>query len=73
MDNMWGSHLALKQLIRKYQEGDKFCVINVYSKYTWIILLKDKKSKTTIKAFQIILKYLDGKPNKMWVNKANKF
>ena len=33
----------------------------------------DKKSKTTIKVFQIILKYLDGKPNKMWVNKANKF
>ena len=57
----------------QYQEGDKFCVIDVYSKYTWIILLKDKKSEATIKAFQIILKYLDGKPNKMWVDKDSKF
>ena len=73
MDNIWGDHLALTQLIRKYQEGDKFCVIDVYSKYAWIILLKDKKSETTIKAFQIILKYLDGKPNKMQVDKASRF
>ena len=41
MDNIWGSHLALIQLIRKYKEEDKFCVIDVYSKYTWIILLKE--------------------------------
>ena len=61
------------QLIRQYQEGDKFCVIDIYSKYAWIILQKDKKSETTIKAFQIILKNLDGKPNKMWVDKASKF
>ena len=61
------------QLIRKYQEGDKLCVIDVYSKYAWIILLKDKKSETTIKAFQRILKYLDGKPSKMWVDKAVDF
>ena len=43
MDDIWGDHLALMQLIRKYQEGDKFCVIDVYGKYAWIILLKDKK------------------------------
>ena len=73
MDNIWGDHLALMQLIRKYQEGDKFCVIDVYSKYAWIILLKDKKSETTIKAFKIILKCLDDKPNKMWVDKASRF
>ena len=46
------------QLIRKYQEGDKFCVIDVYSKYAWIILLKDKKSETTIKGPYI--KYVGG-------------
>ena len=61
------------QLVRKYQEGDKFCVIDIYSKYAWIIIFQDKKSETIIKAFQIILKYLDGKPNKIWVDKASKF
>ena len=49
MDNIWVDYLALMQLIRKYQEGDKFCVIDVYSKYAWIIFLKDEKSETTIK------------------------
>ena len=73
MDIIWGDHLALMQLIRKYQERDKFCVIDVYSKYAWIILLKDKKGETTIKVFQIILKYLDGKLSKMWVDKASRF
>ena len=58
MDNIWGDHLALMQLIRKHQEGDKFCVIDVYSEYAWIILLKDKKSETTIKGQYI--KYVGG-------------
>ena len=58
MDNIWGDHLALMQLIRKYQEGDKLCVIDVYSKYAQIILLKDQKSETTIKGPYI--KYVGG-------------
>ena len=33
----------------------------------------DHSFERAIKAFQIILKYLDGKPNKMWVDKASKF
>ena len=33
------------QLISKFDKGFRFlfCVINVYSKYSWVIPLKDKK------------------------------
>ena len=45
------------QLIRKFTKGFRFllCVIDIYSKYTWVILLKDKKGITITNAFQKFL------------------
>ena len=45
------------QLIRKFTNGFRFllCVIDIYSKYTWVILLKDKKGITITNAFQKFL------------------
>ena len=42
------------QLIRKFNDGICFllCVIDIYSKYAWIVSLKDKKDITTTNAFQ---------------------
>ena len=42
---MWGADLADMQLISRFIEIIHFllCVTNIYSKYTWVILLKDKK------------------------------
>ena len=49
-DNIWGADLAnaviaLLQLLSKFNKGFRFllCVIDIYSKYAWIIPLKDKK------------------------------
>ena len=44
-DNIWGVDLADIQLLTKYNKGYKFllCVIDIYSKYAWVIPLKDKK------------------------------
>ena len=44
-DNMWGAGLADMQLISKFNKGFRFllCVIDIYSKYEWVIPLKDKK------------------------------
>ena len=44
-DNIWGADLADIQLIGKFNKGFRFllCVIDVFSKYAWIIPLKDKK------------------------------
>ena len=45
MDKTWGDDLADMQLISKINKGIRFllCVIDIYSKYAWVILLKDKK------------------------------
>ena len=57
-DNIWGADLADMQLISKFNKGFRFslCVIDVFSKYAWVIRLKDKKGISIVNTFQIILK-----------------
>ena len=74
-DNIWGADLADMQLISKFNKGFRFllCVIHIFSKYAWVIPLKDKKGISTVNAFQKILKEPDRKPNKIWVDKGSEF
>ena len=73
-DNIWGVDLADMQL-SKYNKGIRFllCVIDIFSKYAWVVPLKDKKGISIIKAFQSILKQSNRKPNKIWVDKGSEF
>ena len=66
IDNIWDADLADMQLINKFDKGARFllCVINIYSRYTWVSLLKDKKGTKMINAFQKILKEFTRKPNR---------
>ena len=63
------------QLLSKYNKGIRFLlyVIDIFSKYAWVVPLKDKKSISIVKAFQIILKQSNRKPNKIWVDKSSEF
>ena len=63
------------QLLSKYNKGIRFLlrVIDIFSKYAWVVPLKDKKGISIVKAFQIILKQSNGKPNKIWVDKGSEF
>ena len=74
-DNIWGVDLADVQLISKYNKGIKYllCVIDIFSKYTWVILLKDKKEITIVNAFQSILNNSKRKPGKLWVDQGSEF
>ena len=48
------------------------CAINLFSKYAWVILLKDKKGISIVNAFQKIIS--EGrKPNKIWVDQGSEF
>ena len=47
-------------------------VIDVFSKYGWIVPLKDKKGETVTKAFQNIFKK-GRKPEFVWTDKGSKF
>ena len=49
------------------------CVTHIYSKYAWVIPLKDKKGVTITNGFQKILDESKRKPNKICVDEGNKF
>ena len=63
------------QLISKFNKGFRFllCVIDIYSKYAWVIPLKDKKRITITNPFQKIIHGSKHKPNKIWVDKGSEF
>ena len=44
IDNIWGADLADMELISKINKGIRFIVsvIGIFSKYAWVIPLKDK-------------------------------
>ena len=70
------------QLISKFTKGFRFllCVIDIFSKYVWVVPVKDKKGITITHAFQKILNGSNSrqsqskgrKPN-IWVDKRSKF
>ena len=70
-----GADLADMQLISKFNKGFRFLlfVIDICSKYAWVIPLKDKKVITITNAFQNILDESNHKPNKIWVDKGSEF
>ena len=70
-----GADLADMQLISKFNKGIHFllCVIDIFSKYVWVIPLKDKKGITITNSFEKNLKGSNNKPNKIWVDKSSKF
>ena len=49
------------------------CVIDIFSKYAWVIPLNDKKGVSIFNAFQKNLKDANRKPNKIWVDKGSEF
>ena len=45
----------------------------IFSKYAWVIPLKDKKGITITNAFQKTLNESKHKPNKIWVDKSSEY
>ena len=71
-DNIWGVDLADMQSISKKNKGIKYplCAINLFSKYAFVIRLKDKKGISIVNAFNKIIKQSNRKPNKIWVDQG---
>ena len=57
----------------KFNRGVKYllAVIDIFSKYGWLIPLKDKTGKSVASALKTIFK--ERKPEKMWVDKGKEF
>ena len=62
------------QSLCKYNKGIKYllCAIDLFSKYAWVIPLKDKRGVSIVNTFQkIISKGLE--PNKIWIDQGEEF
>ena len=49
------------------------CVIDIFTKYAWVVPLKDKKGVSIVDAFQMFLNRPGRKPNKILVDKGSEF
>ena len=49
------------------------CAIDLYSKYAFVIPLKDKKGISIVNVFDKIIKQSNRKPNKIWVYQGGEF
>ena len=74
IDNIWRVDLADMQSLSKYNKGVKhlLCAIDLFSKYAWVIPIKEKKGTSIVNAFKKIIS--EGrKPNKIWVDQGSEF
>ena len=55
------------------KEFAPYCVIHIFSKYAWVIPLRDKKGTTITNASQKFLDESNDKPNKICVGKGSEF
>ena len=63
------------QLISKFNKGIRFflCAFDIFSKWAWVIPLKDKNYITITNASQNTLDKPNRKPNKIFVDKGSEF
>ena len=73
INKIWAADLVDMQAFAKFNRGVKYllAVIDVFSKYGWLIPLKDKTGKSVASALKIIFK--ERKTGKMWVDKGKEF
>ena len=78
MDDIWCSDLVDMQKLSKWNKGYKYLlmVLDLFSKYGWIVPLKTKTGLEVSKAFESIFKKAkpaQGKPKKLWVDKGKEY
>ena len=63
------------QLISKFSKWIciLLCAFDIFSKYAWVIPLKDKKGISITNDFQKLLIESNPKPTKIWIGKGSKF
>ena len=73
--NIWGVDLADMQSLSRKNKGIKYllCAIDLYSKYAFVIPLKDIKRISIVNAFNKITKQSSRKPNTIWVDQGGEF
>ena len=83
VDDTWSADLVDMQAFAKYNKGIKYLltIIDVFSKYAWVVPLKDKTGKSVTEAFAGVVGQRLGQsprpqarhPNNLWVDEGTEF
>ena len=74
IDQQWQMDLADMQSMQKFNDGYRYLLvcIDVFSKYAWVVPLKNKTGPTLVEAFKVIL--MSGrKPEKIMTDQGTEF
>ena len=74
-DNIWGVELVDMQSLSRKNKGINYLLyaIDLYSKYAFVVPLKDEKGISIVNAFDKIIKQSNRKPNEIWVDQGGEF
>ena len=63
------------QSLSRYNKGFKYLLYatDLFSKYAWVIPIKDRKGTSIVNAFKKIVSKGQRKPNKIWVDQGSEF
>ena len=73
VDDIWTADLVDMSPFSRSNKGYKYLlrVIDVFSKYGWIVTLKIKTGKEVAQAFRKL--FLNGHPSRLWTDKGTEF
>ena len=74
-DSVWAAGSAEMESLSSKNKNVKYllCVIDVFTKYAWVKLLKNKNGKIVLNVFIKIVNESSRKPNKWWVDQGREF
>ena len=75
VDDIWAADLVEMNKLSKFNKGYKYLltVIDVFSKYGWIIPLKNKTGVSVANGLKMIFKQDNRKPSRIWTDKGKEF
>ena len=75
IDDLGQIDLADMQKLAKYNENNRYLVtcIDVFSKYAWVIPIKNKQADTVLSAFKLIIETSNRKPNNLQSDQGSEF
>jgi hypothetical protein len=74
IDQQWQMDLADMQSMQKFNDGYRYLLVcvDVFSKYAWLVPLKNKTGPTLVEAFKVILSS-GRKPEKIMTDQGTEF
>ena len=74
-DDIWSADLIEMIPLAKYNKGYKYLlmIIDVFSKYGWIVPIKTKTGSAVSTALEKVIKTSKRVPSKLWVDKGKEF